>query len=488
MPKSLWSLDAGRCLGRLCLFAPLAATVLLTARGEAADQQTKKNPTLEEALLENAPKIRDFLWEHMKHPDKSLHIGVLKFLVQTGDRPPSDNAGPLNLHIARRLEAALILTLRETDADKVRILHNPSAVLMRNANHLCKDGRKAFFQRNYPPAWGDPRDMISADVFVTGLVKISGGSRILDVTVKAFDETDKKLVRVCNFQAAADPRLLTEAGVSFALSRGSNAVDMVNLVVASNGRESPAEVSTRIPSDKKKKAPTVRELLQEAPIDFQVLYNGERQKVGENGAVCEPAEETKVTFRLKHKNRDDCTYGVVLKINGENSIYPKELQLDDFRGHKWVLSPKDNFLIKGYLKEDIKDEAAKFTVLPGSESRVEEVNYGAHAGTFTIIIYRGRPDGQKQPDSKDRPDDQELEVVNAIIRGVPDQLVKTENTLKALKGDLLRQRADARKNGVPKGLIVAGEPTKQKVEPVQFHGYSLPVSVIHLRYYKPRSE
>jgi hypothetical protein len=445
-----------------------------------------KNPTLEEALRENAPKIRAFLWEHMKHPDKSLHVGVLKFLVQTGDRPPSDNAGPLNLHIARRLEAALILCLPEADADKVRILHNPGAVLMRKANYLNKDSRKAFFQRNYPPAWGDG-DMISADVFVTGLVKISGGSRALDVTVQAFDETDKKLVRVCNFQVAADPRLLTEAGVSFALSRGSNPVDLANLVAASNGRELPTEVSTSIPSDKKIKSPTVRELLQEAPIDFQVLYDGERQKVGENGTVCEPTEKTKVAFRLKHKNRDDCTYGVVLKINGENSIYPKELELDDFRGHKWVLSRKDDFLIKGYLMEDLKDEAAEFKVLPGSESKVEEVNYGPHAGTFTIIIYRGRPDGKDYPGGKDQPDDQESEVVNAIARGVPDQLGKTNNTLKALQGQL-RRSADARTNGVARGLIVAGQPTKLRVKDVKFHAYPLPVSVIHLRYFKPQDQ
>jgi hypothetical protein len=415
-----------------------------------------KNPTLEEALRENAPKIRAFLWEYMKHPDKSLHVGVLKFLVQTDDRPPGDNAGPLNLHIARRLEAALILCLPEADADKVRILHNPGAVLMRTANHLNKNGRKAFFQRNYPPAWGK-EDMISADVFVTGLVKISGGSRTLDVTVQAFDKTDKELVKVCNLQVAADPRLLTEAGVSFALSRGSNRVDYANVVPASNGRELPTKVSTRIPSDKKIKSPTVRELLQEAPIDFQVLYDGERQKVGENGTVPEPAEKTKVTLRLKHKNRDSYAYGVVLKINGENSIYPEEREPNDFRGHKWVLYPKDDYEIAGYLKKKLKDEAEAFLVLSTSESRLEEVNYGRHAGTFTIVIFQGRPDSKDHPGGKDQPDDQESEVVNAIAHGVPDQLGKTNNTLKALQGQL-RRSADARTNGVTRGLEAIREP------------------------------
>lgn len=109
----------------------------------------------EEELVAQAPAIRAFLWHKMKHSKESLHVGVLKFLVQIGDQRPTDNAGPLNRHLDRRLEATLILTLPKSEAETFRILHihNPKEEFLTSANHLTEEGRKAFFQKKYPPAW-----------------------------------------------------------------------------------------------------------------------------------------------------------------------------------------------------------------------------------------------------------------------------------------------------------------------------------------------
>src|SRR5262249_33147806 len=94
---------------------PFASALLLgammSAVSAADDPKEDKKPMLEEALRQQAPKIRDILWKKMDHPQDALHVGVLKFHVQLGEGAPSDNVGTLNLYMARRLEAALILCL-----------------------------------------------------------------------------------------------------------------------------------------------------------------------------------------------------------------------------------------------------------------------------------------------------------------------------------------------------------------------------------------
>jgi hypothetical protein len=496
MATTPWDRDAGRRLGCLCLFASLiAAAGLLTASEPAAEKQSKKEATLEDELLRQAPKIRAYLWHQMKHPEKQIRVGVVKFLVQLGDERPSDNAGPLNWHLARRLEAALILTLdAKTEADSFRILHidDPRKDLSPRANHLKEDGLKAFFQKSYKPAWGG-EETIPADAFLTGLVKIGDEARTLQVTVQAFDKTDKKLVEVCAFRAAAEPRLLTEAGVSFAVSRGSDPDDIANLVANSKPSALPPQATAIVQTKqtlgvKPKQGATVRQLLERAPLDIQILYKAKGEKkpkemdIDDDGTLPEPAEGAKVSFRLKHKNdKDKYTYGVVLKVNGENTIYPEEAEPDDVRAHKWILGPKDEFFITGYLKKSLKDQSATFTGLPVSESKLEEVNYGPHAGTFTLVIFLGRSD------SKAGTEVEQSEVVRATSRGVPQELGKP-NSLTALQRKLRRAAAENRQpmTGKPRGLIVAGEPMKQEVDTVPFHAYHTPVSVIQLRYYKPR--
>jgi hypothetical protein len=305
---------------------------------------------------------------------------------------------------------------------------------------------------------------------------------------------DQKLVEVCSFKAAAEPRLLTEAGASFALSRGSNPEDLVNLVADRTWTQLPAETTAIVPNTdtqgvKPKDRVLVRQLLERAPIDFQVFYQkkGDNQprpvEIDEEGTLPEPAQGTKVTFRLKHKNTDKYTYGVVLKVNGENTISPEEREPDDFRAPKWILEPKDDYVITGFLKRNLKGKAATFTVLPASESKLEEVNYGPHAGTFTLVVFLGRPGGKAAPENKD------AVLVRATSRGVPDKLNKP-NRLEALQGKLREEAAQTHSstNGKRRGLIVPGETAQVEVDTVAFSAYPTPVSVIQFRYYKPRNQ
>src|SRR5262245_36179904 len=70
------------------------------------------------AQQKHAPEIIKYLRDH-----KYQNVGVLKFLVKQGDAVP-DNAGPLNLSVANRLEVALVLANPD---EKLGIIERASA-------------------------------------------------------------------------------------------------------------------------------------------------------------------------------------------------------------------------------------------------------------------------------------------------------------------------------------------------------------------------
>jgi hypothetical protein len=460
-----------RRLGPFASALLLGAMLSATSAADAAKEDAKK-PTLEEELRQQAPKIRDFLWKKMDHPQDALHGGVLKFHVQLGEGPPSDNVGSLNLYMARRLEAALILCLH--NEDKIRILHNASAQIQNgSANHQTPRGRKAFFAegaRLYRPAWGG-EEGIPAHVFLTGLVKIHDEGRTAEVVVRAFDRRGQEPQEVCTFRTAADPRLLTEAGISCVVSRGSDPNDWAVVALANPDSVRADEKKTR-----------VEELLKEAPIEVQILYNGEVQKVTD-GTVSEPTPKDVVTFRLKHKNKDKNTYGVILKINGQNTLLPDNPDSDDFfRCFKWIVKPHTEFEIKGYQK-DLKEKAKAFKVLSAAQSRRSAVYYGEHAGTFTVIVLEGQGDDEKPQIVEALPDE-----MVAIGRGVPNRLGDF-GSLEALQGHLKKAAKGGRTGPeVPKGMIQQGADTEQMVEEVPFRASAKRIPVIQIRYYKPSGE
>src|SRR5262249_40153326 len=151
-----------------------------------------------------------------------------------------------------------------------------------------------------------------AHTFLTGLVKVADGGRTMEVEVQAFDSTSKEPETVCCFKVAAEPRLLTEAGVSFALPRGAPHKDNAELVVARDRPELHPDATVVLPNQGKPReklieGETIGKLLEKAPIDFQIQYKNEGEKefqnveVAENGMVREPEEGTEVRFQLKRR-------------------------------------------------------------------------------------------------------------------------------------------------------------------------------------------
>src|SRR5258706_9889250 len=112
------------------LLATLGTLLLLS--GAALAGETK---SLDAAFKDQAAKILQYSRDH-----GCKNVGVLKFLVRTGDGPFSDNAGPLNLGLSDRLTVALVLACPD---DEIGILRdaNAQATKISGANHLDEEGR-----------------------------------------------------------------------------------------------------------------------------------------------------------------------------------------------------------------------------------------------------------------------------------------------------------------------------------------------------------
>src|SRR5262249_57094642 len=78
----------------------------------------------------------------------------------------------------------------------------------------------------------------------------------------------------------------------------------------------------------------------DAPVVLQVLYNDRivpyEFKNGE-AMIPEPGEGQNVKLVLIRKIKDKTRYGVVLKVNGENTIAHQ--RLSDAECRKWIIEP-----------------------------------------------------------------------------------------------------------------------------------------------------
>ncbi len=387
----------------------------------------------------------------------------------------------LNLSMADRLEVALALAL-DAKKPEFRLIEKASdtaaPTLKDSKGHLSPEGRKALFELKYNPAWGKQGETVMADTFLTGIVHFSPDLRTLNVTIQAFNLAGDKLDTVCSFDAATSLRVLTESGESFAASRGLDEAQT----------EAPAERSERVVLAERLK---VREENQdyspleaaECPIEVKVFYN-DREVAIHNGEVPDPKTDTRIRFVLRHRNKDKSTYGVVLKVNGENSLYRQHG--DDLNCYKWILRPGTEVRIDGFQIEGNDTAAQPFVAASPEESRRDEVHYGHHAGTFTVVVFRERVNDQDRVNTlvnKEEP------VTQSIAKGDLEPNGSRSGSLNALQARLRSQAKVDAKTAGGKGLIKASpDKITSNVKEVPFQPYEAPVLSATIRYYHPRSE
>lgn len=454
---------------KLILLLTFAASCLLADRlAQASD--------LQKQLLREAPKIHDYCREK-----GYKNIGVLKFRVKKGSDPISDNVGTLNMQLANQLEVALTLSNSNDPAKQLGIIRRASSAAAKipGANHVSAEGRAKLFDAEYPLSWGDAK--VKPDAFITGVVLVSADLREMTVGIMALDKNGGPLEKVMPvFRAPTDAASLSEIGESFVL-RG--AFDKSNLVLASaKAVEQAAKVKAE-PEPGKTPEPFPLED-KAAPVTMEVLYDGKVQPVeikDGKALIAEPEEHQEVKILVKRAPGNRQRLGIVVKVNGENTLFREKLRDIDCR--KWILEPdKKAFSIGGY--QSANDMRENFRVASREESKSKELDYGEDVGTITITVF-----GEKTSDAPpaDLPsDDPEIRIKNeneaedlaALTRSVfPIQPVRN---LAALK----HQLREAGRETATRGLIMQGASAANKINIVTFKADPTPLMAVTVTYYK----
>jgi hypothetical protein len=420
--------------------------------------QSAHSETLDQELLHQAPRVLRYLNERGWR-----NVGVLKFRVQKGNERISDRVGPLNLNLATRLEIALVL------ADDVRkpvnIIRDASAVATKipGANHLNQSGREALFRGRYPLAWGDQQ--VEADAFLTGVAILSPDLRQVKVEILGFGRNSPKMENIAEFTASTDPPVLVDVGESF-MTRGAFEEGRVEIVP-----ETVVKTAAKV-----KQSVEPHPLLDpSAPVGLEVFYDNRSVplEIREGKAwVQEPQEVQKLLFVLRKRDKTLARYGVVLTVNGQNTLYKE--RVPPIACTKWILSEDyPAITVRGFQTREKTAEA--FRILSAQESEANMMNYGADVGTISLVVFRELKSLRTSPSLLD----EDAEDLAAVSRSrLPE---KQPLNLAALKYQL---RSGSGSNAT-RGLIVEGNKIDAAVRILTFTPDPTPVMAATITYYHP---
>lgn len=457
-------------------FLAIAVIILVVplVRAEADD--------LDVALSKQAPK----LLEYAQKKD-CKNIAVLKFLARKGDGPMTDNVGQLNLSLADRLEVALTLALPNQETGIVHRASDLVAEFIPGKGHLDEAWRRKCARfRKFLLAWGDPEREVQVDYFLTGVATISKDLKTTTVQFWAFGRDGKLDDNVGSFTIDTTPRILGEANYSYIITPKTHPT----FFDGSRGfvdkkQVKKAVVDQTISNASASKDPGVKPPIttptieKDAPVTVTVLYNDMPVPI-KNGAVPEPKAGDRVRFRLENQSKTD-TYGVVLKVNGENTVYRE--RFDDKDCLKWILEPGQKVTVGGYQESD--ESRTDFRVLSAKESEESVVRYGTDTGTFQVTVFRGKLLEKKDPPKVEPtklPDDEIT--VAAISRGsLPVGAKERTNDLKSLQAKL---KARDFATAGSRGAIGEGNVSESRIKMVTFEA-DPPLAIMKytVRYYTP---
>lgn len=324
-----------------------------------------------------AAVIRDHLQKH-----RYKNVGVLRFEVKKGKSAPSMNVGTMNDSVATRLENALILVMYKTNV--VGITRNAGAVAAkrdRDANWHTEAGRARLFEGEYPLAWGD--QSVKVDAFLTGTVEISPDYRETKIIVKIFDKENMTLRPIgLPISVKTDRDALREMGRGFVISK--RAFNQI----ASKGAVPDSEVDNIIIEDSLKNPDgdaiaslaKIREYL-----DFKILVNGVAADIVsvEGRSMIDtlvPGQEVMIEAIAKEK------LGLLLRVNGKNTINKEESDRDRMESSWWVLEPGTKYSIRGFYEGG---KVFPFEVV--AEAEVDKSELGANQerhGIFSFEIFK----------------------------------------------------------------------------------------------------
>jgi hypothetical protein len=465
-----------RALGRPCHSARKRASLITTcvlAAQILLGSGVAGAGSLNEELLRNAPRVLDYLKEH-----GFKTVGVLKFRVQDAQGSVSDRVGPLNLNLATRLELALVLTTEIQHP--VNVIRDASSVAARlpGANHLTPDGRRALFDGRYRLAWGDTE--VAADGFLTGVVAVDPGLHELTVAILGFGRESAGLELVVKFTAGPDPPVVVDLGESF-LTRG----------MFDGGRITQAAAPAQVIDS----AVRVREgeqahplLDPSAPVTLEILYDDRPVALETRGGTAfipEPREGQTVTMVLRKRDATAIRYGVVLVVNGENTLFKE--RTTPLTSSKWILSREvPEIRVRGYQSKEREAEA--FRILSPTDSKRSLISYGPDAGTIQLVVFREEPTPGRPAKSSEFEEGQAPE---AALGVEPEDLAVLKNGAfpQGRPANLAALRAQlpvSAKEPANRGLIRQGTAFASTISRVEFHPDPTAVLSAKITYYRPK--
>lgn len=458
------SATPSRAIPRRFLAALLTLVVLA---GSEAARAAEPATDLDQQLLAQSSGVLQALRDR-----GYKNVGVLKFRIKKGQAPVSDSVGTMNMFLADRLEVALVLANPNAADRQLGIIRNASAVAARipGASHVSAAGRTKLFTGEYPLAWGDQK--VAADAFLTGVVQID---ETLDKGVMGllvFDQKSEKLEQlVAPFEIRTNAQHMAELGESFA-TRGAfdhGTPQMTQTAIV--------EEAAKVKGDREAHpllSPT-------APAGLEIRYDDRPVPLDFRDGkafVAEPEEGQVVTLVLKRKATDKLRYGIVLKVNGENTLYRERRRDSDCS--RWILEPASPpIVVRGYQVDDAT--AQQFRVASQAESKANEMNYGADVGMIQMTVFRELPSDAPPPKPTLVPNDlpeEEAEDLVALSRGVFP--AETPKNLAALK----HQLREGGRGGETRGLILQGQNTESATRTVPFRADPTPVLSCSIVYYK----
>jgi hypothetical protein len=337
--------------------------------------------------------------EVMEHLQKRgyKNVGVLHFRVEMPGAKSPFGVGRLGSLMATRLENVLILA---NDDDRpvgvTRAASERAAARDRKATYLTAEGRRKLFEQKYPLAWGEKE--VTVDAFLTGLVKMSPDLAKATVTLEEWLPGKDQANTLAKFEVATNRLLLADLNRNFILSKRSlnkglkiEEPDPEAVASAANGGG---------PVSLDKGTPPPADDTFDGLLDFRAHYDSEEFKPGAENRLPAPRDGQDVYFTVEAKKE---RLGVVVLVNGVNTLGEEGADRDADQYSMWVLEPGKRYTIRGYYTmENAKGAGGQgkrnsslrqFEVLSDSASELVELGDPNKRGKIELILFR-QPDGE----------------------------------------------------------------------------------------------
>lgn len=462
-----------------------AGVLLLCVSGSAA--APPHADSLDERLLAEMPKVVKYLNEHQYHS-----VGVLKFSVKKGHQAASYNVGTLNTKMALRLEHALVMA--NDSRHPITILQDPTAEAAKSRGLTLgtAKGRRALLDHAYPVAWGNKHQ--KPDALLTGEVALDGNMRQATITIKAFEhrhpERMETVATIKNLKA--DRELLASAGQSFVVPRRLAGARGLEEGAADDAAADDAANRDKSGSNPLKSA--------DDPIKLEILYDGQpvalvaddsspgELKARRSKTQADVREGQAVGFKIT--NTSQSKIGVVLAINGRNTLFQEDLtQRNAGECSKWILDPGETYAVNGFYMSNDGKSVFPFRVLSDEESAKVEMA-PEHKGVYSLYVFS---EGTGSAETA-----QNIELARKIRAKSNSASEAKENLkrglhVKEVNGRLVRDSSatSARpatrhaKNPSGRGLVVAGNEagTGSQLKELQVKFNPEPIMTVFVRYY-----